>query len=78
MNKYYVSRNFENIDNEWSCYKNDDLILENVSYVDMMEFQRGALDELIEYGFIEENVAYDILGDRVSFNQLFEDLTSED
>lgn len=78
MNKYYVSRNFESIDNEWSCYKNDDLILENVSYADMMEFQRGALDELIEYGLIEEDVAYDILGDRVAFNQLFEDLPSED
>ena len=78
MNKYYVSRNFENIDNEWSCYKNDDLILENVSYADMMEFQRGALDELIENGFIDEDVSYDTLGDRVYFNQLFEDLTSED
>ena len=77
MNKYYVSRNFEKIDNEWSCYKNDDLVLENVSYSDMVEFQRGALDELVEYGLIESNVAYDILGDRVYFNQLFEDLTDE-
>lgn len=78
MNKYYVSRNFERIDNEWSCYKNDDLILENVSYADMVDFQRGALEELIENGVLEENSAFDILGDRVYFNQLFEDLFNED
>ena len=78
MNKYYVSRNFERIDNECSCYKNDDLILENFSYSHMLEFERDALEELIENGILEEDSAFDILGDRVYFNQLFEDLFSQD
>lgn len=78
MKKYHVDIDYTRNDNKWSCYENDDLVLKNVSYGEMVNFQRKALEELVDEGFLEKSKAFDILGDRIVFNEIFDSLFSED
>lgn len=78
MKKYWVNKHFRGYDNDWSCYEGDDCVLDNVSFGEMVNFQRKALEEAIEYGLIEKAEAFDMLGDRVVFNDFFDSLNVED
>lgn len=78
MKKYSVSKHFASRENDWSCYENDDLVLKNVSYGEMVNFQYKALEEAIEYGYIEKAEAFDLIGDRVSFNEFFDSICNND
>ena len=54
------------------------IVYYNVSFGEMVNFQRKALEEAIEYGLIEKAEAFDMLGDRVVFNDFFDSLNMED
>lgn len=78
MKKYSVSKHFAGRENDWSCYEDDDLVLKNVSYGEMVNFQYKALEEAIEYGYIEKAEAFDLIDDRVSFNEFFDSICDTD
>ena len=44
----------------------------------MVNFQYKALEEAIEYGYIEKAEAFDLIGDSVAFNELFESICNFD
>lgn len=75
MNYWQVIKNYEkNNEQSWSIYKNDDCYVKDGSFEEICYYMRVALEELVNEGLLEKERAFDIIGDRVVFNDLFDNL----